>query len=222
MTRNDDVMSLIQKFDPAFLRYELQLKENTLIILVDLDAYSGQYDLLRHRIDFEFQSIEMAKLGIKMASKYAILCFVALIEYSPDRTEAVYYCREEPSQSLYDDMEKFAQECYFVRNENGQFFKELLIPEEFLQLSISLRALCDCIESNLMGKVIFVLDKEANSLDLQTFKSRGIDAVISGNMISVPTQDFRFARLHRLLSCVFVLVDGSGVTIEGIEFDLQK
>jgi hypothetical protein len=215
-------MTQTQNVDPAFLRYGLQRKDDRLVILVDLDANSGRYEFLRHRVDFEFDSVDAAKRGDAIASRHGGLSFVAMVEYGPDRIETVYYCQEEPSESLYDEMEPVSQECFFVPNDDGSFFQECLLPEEFLRLSISLRALCESGESRSSGKIYFVLDKDGNSLDVHAIRDQGIDATIVGDIISLAVQDFVFERLHRLLSCVFVVLEGTGFSIKGIEFDLRK
>jgi hypothetical protein len=67
-----------------------------------------------------------------------------------------------------------------------------------------------------------VLDKDGNSLDVHAIRDQGIDATIVGDIISLAVQDFVFERLHRLLSCVFVVLEGTGFSIKGIEFDLRK
>jgi hypothetical protein len=219
---NEKIMSQTQKVDPASLRYGLQRKDDTLVILVDLDANCGRYESLQHRIVFEFDSMDAAKRGDAIVSQYGGLSFVAMVEYSPARIETVYYCQEEPPEILYDEMEPIARECFFNPNDTGQFLKNCLLPEEFLRLNISLRALCKSVEAGSSGKVYFVLNKDGTSLDVSALRDRGIEAMVFGEIISVGVQDFGFERLHRLLSCVFVVLEGTEYSIKGIEFDLRK
>lgn len=215
-------MAHSQNVNPAFLRYGLQRKNDTLVIMVNLDANRGHYESLQHRVDFEFDSIEAAKRGDAIVSQHGGLSFVAMVEYSPTKIGTVYYCQEEPSQSLYSKMKPVARECFFVPDDKGEFLKTCLLPEEFLRLSNSLRALCESVEPRSSGKVYFVLNADGKLLDVSPLRDMGMEAVVVDDIISVAVNDLEFERLHRLLSCVFVFLESTDLSIQGIEFDLRK
>jgi hypothetical protein len=61
------------------------MTDKLLVILVDLDANCGHYEHLKHRIDFEFDSIAAAMRGDEVVSQHGGLSFVALVEYGPIR-----------------------------------------------------------------------------------------------------------------------------------------
>jgi hypothetical protein len=214
-------MSKTHTVDPAYLRYGLQMTDSVLVILVDLDANGGHYERLRHRIGFEFDTIAAAMRGDEVISQHGGLSFVAMVEYGPTKIETVYYCQDEPPETLYKEMESVAKDCFVILNEGGDFLRECLLPEDFLRLSISLRALCESVENGNGGKLYFVLDNNGNSVDVSSLRDAGIEAKIVDGTICIEVQDFGFEKLHRLLSCVFGALRGT-VSIQGIEFDLRK
>lgn len=206
----------------TFLRYGLRMKDEKRKILVDLNAHNGRYELMRHRVDIEFDSVRAAKRGDVVVSQHAGLSFVAMVEYESSKVETIYSCDNEPPDAFYDALEPIAYECFFRANDDGRFLKNCLLPEEFLRLNISLRSLFESVTTKTEGKLIFVLNRDIDSDQLRRLANLGIEASVNGDMINIQVQKFEFEAVHRLLAGTFVALEGSTLEITGIEFDLRS
>ncbi len=209
------------------LYYGLQLPDQLLQIVVDLNANLGRFELLKHRLIFQFESYSLAKDGELLMSSFDGFNFVAFVEYDTGVFEAVYYCDNPPVDAVEEAMKSVAFECFFDADNNGRYLTQILLPDEFALLSAMSRQLCEFVTLSRKGRIVFTTDAlghMAKPIE-DAIKKQGVELIRAskgGVAICSQTMGLEFERVHSMLASLFVTLDGFGTCITSVELDLPE